>query len=119
MGSIRGEYADSIPNHAGINVIKNVYIIVEGMTCTNCTQTIENHLKGLNGVVNATVSLLTHKANVQFRSQQIGLRTILEEIEALGFTAKYEAQSDKADIRVIINESVRKYRNKFLIACIF
>jgi copper chaperone CopZ len=80
------------------------------MTCAACTGTIESHLKSLEGVVEATVSLLTHIANIQYRPNKIGLRTLIEEIEAIGFNAKYEAQSDKSDIRLIVNESVVKYR---------
>lgn len=67
------------------------------------------------GVVSATVSLLTHKATIQFQEKLIGLRTIIEEIEALGFEAKYEAKADKSDIRDIVNQSVRKYQRRFFV----
>ena len=33
----------------------------------------------------------------------------------MGFGAKYEPKSEKNDIRVIVNESVMKYKRKFFI----
>lgn len=91
-------------------------MIISGMTCAACQCAIEGHLKSLDGVISATVSLLTHKSSIQYRPKVIGLRSIIEEIEAIGFSARYEAQTDKSDIRVIINESVQKYRRKFFIS---
>lgn len=74
MGSIRNVDDTNIGTNkqqqlSSMNVIKTCVIVVEGMTCTNCTNTIENHLKSLNGVVSASVSLLTHKANITYKSK--------------------------------------------------
>ncbi len=71
-------------------MIKTSTFIIEGMTCTNCSTTIENHLRSLEGVTHASVSLLTNKATVNHSAKVIGIRTLIEEIEALGFGAKYE-----------------------------
>ena len=85
-------------------IAKNVTLIVGGMTCSTCQQTIENHLKTLQGVLSASVSLLTHKAVIKYHSSEIGIRTLIEEIECLGFDAKYQGSGgDKSDIRVIVN----------------
>jgi hypothetical protein len=37
----------------------------------------------------------------------------------VGFGAKYEPKSDRADIRRIVNETVNKYRRRFAICMIF
>ena len=73
------------------NVIKSCTIIVTGMTCSSCQQSIENHLKSLKGILSAAVSLLTHKATIRYKPDEIGIRTIVDEIECIGFSAKYEA----------------------------
>ena len=78
-------------------------MIIDGMTCSACQQTIENHLNSLEGIRAATVSLLTHKASIKYKPKAIGIRTIIEEIEMLGFDARYEAKSDGgSDIREIL-----------------
>ncbi len=85
-----------------VQVIKTSVFIIEGMTCTNCSTAIENHIGNLAGVTKASVSLLTNKATVQYIAKTIGIRKIIEEIEDLGFGAKFENQSTKSDIRVIL-----------------
>jgi hypothetical protein len=49
------------------NIIKTCTLIVSGMTCASCQATIENHLKSLEGVSDASISLLTHKANIRYK----------------------------------------------------
>lgn len=83
------------------------------MTCTVCSNTIESHLVTISGVLSASVSLLTHKATIHYEPDLIGIRTLIEEIECLGFGARYEPQSDKQDVRTIIRWEVQKYRQKF------
>ncbi len=65
------------------------------------------------------MSLLTHKGSIQYQPSIIGIRTILDEIEAIGFGAKYEPKSDRADIRRIVNETVQKYKRRFAFCMIF
>jgi copper chaperone CopZ len=48
-------------------------------------------LNSLEGIVSCSVNLLTHKALIKFKPRHIGIRTIIEEVEAIGFDAKYEA----------------------------
>lgn len=52
--------------HEEPNIIKNLSIIIEGMTCSTCSNTIETHLNSVSGIVTASVSLLTHKASIQY-----------------------------------------------------
>lgn len=72
-------------------MIKTCRLVVDGMTCAACQGAIETHLKSLEGVVSATVCLLTHKAQIQYKPKFIGIRTLIEEVEAIGFGAKFEA----------------------------
>jgi hypothetical protein len=43
---------------------------------------------------------------------------LVSEIEAIGFMAKYEPKSDRADIRLIVGEAVLKYKRKFSICLV-
>ena len=95
------------------SITKKCTLIIDGMTCAACQGSIENHLRSVEGITLASVSLLTHKATIEYSPKMIGIRSIIEEVEAIGFSAKYEASSDKSDIRKIIGESVRHYRRKF------
>lgn len=88
------------------------------MTCASCQNALEAHLFSMEGVAYASVSLLTHKVKVSYRPQVIGIRQIIEQVEAIGFRATYEAQSEKNDIRAIMNKAVETQRNKFIFSLV-
>lgn len=50
----------------GSNVTKKCTLIIDGMTCAACQGSIENHLRSVEGITLASVSLLTHKATVEY-----------------------------------------------------
>eukprot|EP01083_Nonionella_stella_P024930 68651_1 len=58
---------------------------VHGMTCANCSATVESGLLQLPGVQSVTVSLLLHKAQVVFDSTITSNVQLSEEVEDLGF----------------------------------
>ena len=80
---------------------------------------IQAHISTLDGVVTANISL-KKKPNIltiHFRPTQINLRNLVDEVRGLGYKdAYYFAESEKADIRVVLQEEVNKFRNRFLIS---
>mmetsp|Transcript_5863 Transcript_5863/g.12753 ORF Transcript_5863/g.12753 Transcript_5863/m.12753 type:complete len:1017 (-) Transcript_5863:53-3103(-) len=76
-----------IGEEAGDDVV--VELKVSGMTCAACSGTVERHLQSLDGVREATVSLVLSKAFVVLAAD--ALRTpedVMEEIELVGFDAE-------------------------------
>jgi len=66
--------------------IANIFLSVEGMTCSACTTAVEQALKNTNGVLTATVALLPRgSAKVAFDSAVSGPRTIIQSVEDCGF----------------------------------
>ena len=59
------------------------------MTCSSCSGSIEKHFQKLisenKGIFEINVNLLLNKATVSFDPNIIGPRSIIEEIEDLGF----------------------------------
>ncbi len=53
------------------NIDAKAVLSVSGMTCAACVNTIENYLKGVNGITNAAVALLAEKAEVSYDSSLI------------------------------------------------
>jgi Cu+-exporting ATPase len=98
-----------------VNVIKICTVVITGMTCAVCQNTIQSHLLTIEGVQDCFISLLTHKGSITYKPKQIGIRDIINEIEDLGFGATYEARQDKSDIRTILNDTVARQRRKFLL----
>ncbi|KFO12635.1 Copper-transporting ATPase 1, partial [Balearica regulorum gibbericeps] len=66
---------------------KSVVIGVEGMTCNSCVQTIEQHVRKMNGIHNVKVSLEDKNAVVIYDSKLQTPATLQEAIYDMGFDA--------------------------------
>ncbi|CAK0783009.1 hypothetical protein CVIRNUC_006204 [Coccomyxa viridis] len=64
-----------------------VRLRVGGMTCGSCSTAIESALRGTEGVHQASVSLLTSTAEVEYDSAVIGVRDVLGAVTSLGYEA--------------------------------
>jgi Cu+-exporting ATPase len=62
-----------------------IEIPVTGMTCANCSATIERNLKKMPGVVNASVNLATERATVEFIPTLTSYADFRRRIEELGY----------------------------------
>lgn len=61
---------------------------VEGMTCGACTASVENGLKGVDGVGTVSVSLVMGRAVVMHDPQRISAEQVKDRIEDRGFDAE-------------------------------
>jgi Cu+-exporting ATPase len=93
-------------NHVKID---SASIMITGMTCANCVNTITNHLKTIPGVKRCDVSLLLHNAVVQFDPYLITKEQIASEIDDIGFEAKlvHEKEASDEETRVDVIEEDR------------
>ena len=55
------------------------------MTCSSCSGTIERALAATEGVIEARVNLLEHRACVLFDSARIAAADIIDSVESVGF----------------------------------
>jgi Cu+-exporting ATPase len=62
-----------------------IEIPVTGMTCANCSATIERNLKKMPGVVTASVNLATERATVEFVPTLTGYAEFKRRIEEIGY----------------------------------
>lgn len=67
--------------------MKELVLDIEGMRCSACASNVENKLKKINGVSNASVNLLTNSAVVYYENE-INNIEIISTVNALGFVAK-------------------------------
>ena len=63
--------------------MKNMKIIVKGMTCNHCVSTVENNISSLEGIENANADLITE--SVTLSGENIDLDRIREKVESLGY----------------------------------
>ena len=65
--------------------IKKLSLPVEGMTCAACVGHVENALKGVPGVLEASVNLGTEKASVEFAPAEVTVHQIQEAVSGAGY----------------------------------
>ena len=69
---------------------------ITGMHCENCTSTITRHLKKMEGILAAEVSLATEHAAVTFETTTLTEAAIVDKIRDLGFDVVDEDEEDEA-----------------------
>lgn len=127
-GSMTSTDDDSKPTDLALSVtdvadgsdIGDAVLLVGGMTCNSCANSVENALKQTDGVLSAVVSFATEKATVRFDKDIVGIRTLIETVEDIGYDASYvsgaEAQRALGDQRA---KEITRYRNDFFVAVLF
>jgi Cu+-exporting ATPase len=72
---------------------KQVTLPITGMTCANCSSTIERALGKLEGVEEATVNLALERATVTYDAERLSQADIVDRVDLIGYgvaTAKME-----------------------------
>ncbi len=61
------------------------WLVVEGMVCASCAQIIEQHLRGMPGVVSVSVNAVAGRARLVWDSQLTSVSALFKAIAALGY----------------------------------
>ncbi len=64
---------------------KQITLPITGMTCANCSATIERNLNKMPGVVNASVNYATERATVEFIPTLVSHRDLKQKIVDVGY----------------------------------
>jgi Cu+-exporting ATPase len=81
-------------------------LALEGMTCASCAMRIEKGLKKLPGVKDASVNFATEQASVTYDPAQTGLEQLVQQVEAVGYTAFPQGSSTHTPLRGETSSSV-------------
>ena len=65
-----------------------VQIAVGGMTCAACQSAVQRALERAPGVAKATVSLMTHQANIEYLPETTSAQSLVEAIRDTGYDAE-------------------------------
>ncbi|CAI2196017.1 17026_t:CDS:2, partial [Funneliformis geosporum] len=97
-------------------------LIVGGMTCASCVNTIQYSLESLPGVEYAHINLLTNEANIKHDLNQVGIRDLIKKVEDIGYEAdlfKKDQTNNGNSIRHRAEKEQKLYRNRFLCSLLF
>ena len=64
----------------------------DGMDCTTCATVIEHALQRIDGVLEASVSYAAERLRLEFDSEKVERRAIIQRLQALGYTVLEEGR---------------------------
>ncbi|WP_122236463.1 heavy metal translocating P-type ATPase [Pseudomonas syringae] len=79
--------------------LSEAILLIEGISCAACGWLIEKRLGRLPAVAEARMNLSTHRLQVRWRSDQLALSQLLNELHAIGYVA-HPWQADRAAERL-------------------
>ncbi|KAH7388231.1 hypothetical protein KP509_16G065300 [Ceratopteris richardii] len=88
---------------------------VKGMTCTSCSNSIENNLIKLSGIKKAQISLATEEAVVLYDPKLINYTQIVEAIDDMGFATDLISVGEERDQVVLKIEGAHSISGMHLI----
>lgn len=100
---------------------KKKTLIIEGMTCASCAQTVEKATGKLPGIVSAAVNLATEKMAVQYDPEQLVLSDITNAVKEAGYEAHEEIETaDATDLdREKKAQHIKDMWQRFWISAVF
>ena len=93
----RDEVQQGFVEHQG--EVSETRLLIEGISCAACGWLIEKHLRGLPGVVDASLNLSNQRLQVRWSDSQIPLSQLLAELRRIGY-AGHPWQEDDASARL-------------------
>jgi P-type Cu2+ transporter len=73
--------------HPDDGVVKEAQLLLEGITCPACLWLAEQRLKGIPGVLDATVNYASERATVRWNSASVTLSAVLRAVAEVGLRA--------------------------------
>ena len=91
--------------------------LIEGMHCASCVSRVEEAIRRVPGVTEASVSLAAREALVRFDSASPAPQAILDVVAGAGYTAKIPGTQSAADLSG--DDEIAVLRRKFGVAAAF
>ncbi|KAL4856926.1 putative copper-transporting ATPase 5 [Chlorella vulgaris] len=97
----------------------SLHLAVGGMSCSSCSTAIEAALRGADGVLDASVNLLTNQAKVRYDPDVVGPRQLLALVSDLGYTVQAMEGAGLVDGSALREREKRFWCRRFLLALAF
>jgi Cu+-exporting ATPase len=76
---------------------------IKGMSCASCAKAVENSVRKLNGVVSASVNLVSEKIDVKFDENVTDIANIIEMVKKAGYDIVEEPDKRFAEVLVHVS----------------
>jgi len=99
-------------------VAKAVTLTITGMSCAACVRRVEQGLKGLKGVEEASVNLATEKATVLYEPSLVHPDDLIRKVRELGFGAGPSDEAEGDAVEEAWKREQHELRTKFIVGSV-
>ncbi len=78
---------------------------VKGMSCASCSSKVEKTINGIEGVIKASVNLVTEKMLVEYDNTKISREDIIRAVKNIGYECSYEDTENTTSTYKVIGMS--------------
>ncbi|KAH9125789.1 hypothetical protein LEN26_009509, partial [Aphanomyces euteiches] len=96
-----------------------VTLAISGMTCNSCANSVETALRATAGVRYAVVNFATESAKVKFNTTDVGIRSLIEVVEGIGYEATVAAGSAVVQADDNRQIEIASWKSKLFISLLF
>jgi Cu+-exporting ATPase len=94
-------------------------VSIKGMSCASCVSRIEQQLRSLPGVLDASVNLSTEQAFIKYLPEQVDFKRIQRAVQDVGYEASISAEQTEPGQQSAKKTEFRKLWHKFIVAVFF
>ncbi|MFB6180359.1 MAG: copper ion binding protein, partial [Candidatus Nanohalobium sp.] len=85
-------------NIHGGEIVEKTRLKITGMSCASCAESVEESLRELEGVNEASVNFASEKAEVKYRPEKTGKSDFREAVEAAGYGIEDEEDATEKEL---------------------
>ncbi|MFS1514122.1 heavy metal translocating P-type ATPase [Chengkuizengella sp. SCS-71B] len=89
---------------------------ITGMTCAACANRIEKGLNKLPGVINANINFSLESAHVEYSSDEVSIKDMIQKVEKLGYKAIQKEEKGKGENYRA--KEIKRQKVKFIVSAI-
>ena len=113
-----GDFVSTIKDLGYEAGVEKVTFPVHGMSCASCVKKVENGLKGLEGVVQASVNFATERATVQYIPGVVSMEDFRKAVKEAGYEVLQGETIGKEDLvdreKATREAEFKKLKKKFI-----
>ncbi|WP_350445980.1 heavy metal translocating P-type ATPase [Anaeromonas gelatinilytica] len=98
--------------------MEKIRLDIEGMTCSACAARVEKSLKALEGVGEVNVNIATNKTTVEYTSEDIEIKDMINAVEKAGYKAFKEKEDSVDKQKEAREKEIKELKTLFIISLI-
>ncbi len=92
---------------------------ITGMTCAACVSHVDKAVRGVEGVSDVTVSLMTNSMTVDFDIDRVNADTVCNAVQCAGYGAAVHTGTEVKNIQKTVSDDEKEMKNRLILSFCF